>query len=142
MIGIVVAYNPMKKGTKSMKVGITVWQNRISPVFDVAKHVKVIRLDNNAVQIKDLEMTSSLPLQRAELLSNAGIKVLICGAISVPFAKMIAGRNIKVIPFIAGEFSTVLNAYLNSNLERPEFNMPGYRRQRRRRFHGGRPNGR
>ncbi len=123
-----------------MKVGITVWRNRISPVFDVAKHVKVIQLDSNALQIRDLEMTSSLPLQRAELLSNAGIKVLICGAISAPFAQMIAGRNIKVIPFIAGEFSAVLNAYLNGNLEHPDFNMPGYRRQRRRRFRGGRPN--
>ncbi len=125
-----------------MKLGITVWNNRISPLFDVAQTLKIVQIENNKItNSKDLSITPQHPLKRADVLAKAGIDVLICGAISAPFTQMLSSRNIKVIPFIAGEFEQVLHAYLHNTLDRAGFNMPGFRRQQRRRFRGGRRNG-
>jgi predicted Fe-Mo cluster-binding NifX family protein len=53
------------------------------------------------------------------------VDTLICGAISSPFARMLASSGITIIPEIAGQTEEVLNAFLKGNLFDSKFLMPG-----------------
>ncbi|MCP4748165.1 MAG: dinitrogenase iron-molybdenum cofactor biosynthesis domain-containing protein [Desulfobacteraceae bacterium] len=86
-----------------MKVALTIWGNRISPVFDSARKLLVAEVENSRAEKKqyeslDTEMISEL----TEMLTNLEINVLICGAISKRFSDIIETGGIKLIPFITG----------------------------------------
>jgi len=66
------------------------------------------------------------PFSRARKLSDLEIEVLICGAVSNPFAYIIESYGIKIIPFVAGAVDEVLDAYLTGAFSSSKFRMPGY----------------
>lgn len=109
-----------------MKVALTVWEDRISPVFDSAhilliaeiKDAEVITRHNKAFKP---EMTSHL----TEMLINFGIEVVICGAISEIPANIIEASGLTLIPFIAGNVEEVLESYAKGIQIVPTFLMPG-----------------
>lgn len=111
-----------------MKVAITVWNNRVSPVFDVARSLLVLEIENGQVVS---EITSLLDAGGANdppsVLSRLGIDTLICGAISKPLAEMINAAGIHLIPFTAGDIQDIITAFLSDDLPCPSFLMPGCR---------------
>ncbi len=122
-----------------MKIGVTVWQNRISPLFDSAQLLWLCALESDAIKnIEHRRLQTVLPGPRAEELSAAGIDVLICGAISLPYTRAIEGRGIQIVPFISGNVQHVLDAYIQNKLNQPQFFMPGCGYRRRYRLRGGR----
>jgi predicted Fe-Mo cluster-binding NifX family protein len=122
-----------------MRVALSVWENRISPVFDSTRMLLIADVENHAVTSRRYEPFSfELPLSRAAKLSDLSVKILICGAISQPLANMIEGYGIRIIPFVAGDVDQILNAYLKDILSTPNFRMPGCAARRRRRFRNGR----
>jgi len=109
-----------------MKVALTVWENRISPLFDCARTLLVVDIVDHAESSRHSEVFHhESPFSRAAKLSDLGIEVLICGAVSNLFAEIIEGHNIRIIPFIAGAVDEVLNAYLSGRLYDSKFRMPG-----------------
>ena len=87
-----------------MKVALTVWENRISPVFDSARMILVVEVESGAVVSRHYEpFGSERSFYRATKLSKLEVNVLICGAISQFYANMIEAYGIQVIPFIAGD---------------------------------------
>ncbi len=58
------------------------------------------------------------------------VDILVCGAISNVYARMIEAQGIELIAFISGEFLDVFNAYLNGTIT-VNYSMPGCRRRRR-----------
>jgi len=126
-------------GEKEMKVALTVWESRVSPVFDSARMALIAEVENAVVVNRHYEpLGSELPLSRAVKLSELGVMVLICGAISQLFADMVEAHGIRVVPFITGNVNQVLDAYLKGLLHMPSFQMPGCGMRRRKRFRGGR----
>jgi len=109
-----------------MKLGLAVWNGRISPVFDAAKHLLVLEVENGQV-VSRLEqgMGTDEPLQKAARLAELGIETLVCGAVSRPLAEMIAARGIRLIPFVAGGTEEVITAFLAGALPSPDMAMPG-----------------
>lgn len=109
-----------------MKLGLAVWNGRISPVFDAAKHLLVLEVENGQV-VSRLEhgMGTDEPLQKAARLTELGIEALVCGAVSRPLAETIAARGIRLIPFVAGGTEEVLAAFLAGALPNPDMAMPG-----------------
>ncbi len=111
-----------------MKVAITVWGNRISPVFDSAHTLLIADIENRKIikryyESFDPEISSHL-VEKLELMD---ISILICGAISDVLAEIIASSKIELIPFISGSAFSILE---NFALERPiipAFLMPGCR---------------
>jgi len=111
-----------------MKVAFTVWENRISPVFDCAQKLFIVDIIGHSVTGKDLvPFHYESPFSRATRLSDLGVKVLICGAVSDSFANMIETYGIRIIPFVAGAVEEVLDAYLMGTLSSSKFRMPGCR---------------
>ena len=112
-----------------MKLGLTVWENRISPVFDSARMLLIVDLQKRELRKKDYKLFRSvLPQCRAATLSDLHVKVLICGAISQVFTNMIEAYAIRIIPFVTGDVNKVLDAYLKGSLLNSDFQMPGCRR--------------
>jgi len=116
-----------------MKIAISYQQDRISPVFDVAARILIVDIENGQMQRRSkkyLEQSDSLA--RAKHVSQFGVQILICGAISWRLENALSAIGIRVIACICGPVEDVLKAYLNGTLSESAFTMPGGlgRRQR------------
>ena len=109
-----------------MKVALTVWENRISPLFDCARTLLIVDIADQTATGRHFESFHyESPFSRAARLSDLGVKVLICGAVSDLFASVIETHGIRIIPFVAGAVDEVLDAYLAGILSDLKFRMPG-----------------
>jgi len=120
-----------------MKMALTVWGNRISPVFDAAHMLLVVEIENTEIINKRYEpFYPELPTRLAVRLAEMNVVVLICGAISEMPANIIETNGIKLIPFITGDAHEVIDAYVKDVPFMPTFLMPGCSHKRHR--HAGR----
>ncbi len=111
-----------------MRVAIPHWQGRVSPVFDVAGNLLLVDIaDGNEQARRNLELTAEPPQIQAKVLSENGISVLICGAISRPLEMMIHSAGIEVISQTCGDVECVLSAFISGQLTGTQFLMPGCR---------------
>jgi predicted Fe-Mo cluster-binding NifX family protein len=109
-----------------MKVVLTVWESRISPVADSARQLLVVDVENRTVRGRHTEcINAESVFYRARRLSDLEVEIFICGAISDFFASLLEGYGIRLIPFICGEADEVLDAYLEDSLRSPRFVMTG-----------------
>jgi predicted Fe-Mo cluster-binding NifX family protein len=124
-----------------MKVAITVWENRISPLFDATQTLLIADIDNRVLTEKHLVSFDCIsPFARAATLEELGVGTLICGGVSDFFANLIEARNIQIIPFVAGRVDDIIDAFLKDDLCHKKFRMPGcchgqYKLKRRRNRH-------
>jgi len=120
-----------------MKAAFATWNNRIAPVFDVTREVRVVESrSGKPVGVTTEAQLDGPPLARALCLAELGVGTLVCGAISRPLWDLVANQGIRVIPFVAGDVESVVQAWLNGELVGDAFAMPGCCRRRRHRFHG------
>jgi predicted Fe-Mo cluster-binding NifX family protein len=123
-----------------MKVGISVWGEIVSPVFDVATVLLVADVNRGVVLGKTLApITGETDAQRVQSLCRARIDVLICGAVSETPASLIEASGIELIPFVRGDAEKVLRAFIKGRLAAAVNSLPGCGRQRRRRGRGSFP---
>lgn len=109
-----------------MKIAVSVWEGRVSPVFDTASRLLVLDAEETGeasrLEVFLDEQTCSRKCSRIQVL---GVEVLICGAISRYFQGILTASGIRVIPWICGAASEVVNAYMNGTLSHPRYLMPG-----------------
>jgi len=123
-----------------MKTAFAVWNKRIAPVFDVARHIHIVETESGRIVGEaQEELTDDVPARKALHLAELGIGALVCGAISRPLQEMIAAYGIRVASFVAGDLREVIAARLGGRLEKDVFAMPGCGNQglRRSRVPGG-----
>lgn len=109
-----------------MKVAITVWGNRISPVFDSANTLMIAQVDNSKIVNRIFEgFNPTITNQIASVLKNYQIDVLICGALTQRQSEIIEQSGIKLISFVSGNAEKVLNAFVKEPLMIVDFLMPG-----------------
>ena len=114
-----------------MKVAVAVWNDRISPVFDVSKRILVHTIEEGVVRSKkEHTFDSDDAAYKVQLLKALHVNTLICGAVSQQLADMIATHGIETISFVVGDTQEVIAAYLDGLLPSPELTMPGYGKQR------------
>lgn len=121
-----------------MKVALTVWEGRLSPVFDVSREAVVLTVEGGAVVGRTLErIETPTPAHKPDRLTALGVDTLLCGAISEPLHHELSSRGVEVIGFVAGEVEEVIETFLEGGLPTPELSMPGCC-GRRSRLRGGR----
>lgn len=109
-----------------MKVAVTVWEDRISPVFDVSRRLLVAEIENNEITARSYVLFDpGMPSSLSKTLAELHVSVLICGAVSQVPANIICAGGITLIPFIAGEVERVLEVYAKGDSLEPTFVMPG-----------------
>lgn len=109
-----------------MKIAITTWGNRVSPVFDAAKTLLIADIYNQSIHSKKYE--SFQPddiIALAALLNREKVTALVCGAISEPYATRLIENRIRIFAFVTGNAMDVLNCLAMHNIIKPAFMMPG-----------------
>jgi len=109
-----------------MKVAFTVWDEKISPVFDSTDTLLIVEINNNKIKKKtytDFNPKSDNDL--TEKLLDIGIDVFVCGAITQIHYSLIEACKIKLIPFIGGDAKEVIQTFVAGDSLAPTFLMPG-----------------
>ena len=122
-----------------MKAAFAHWDNRIAPVFDVARQIHLVKVESGRIVSETQEtLPDELPVQKALRLAELGVSTLVCGAISRPLYEMVSAYSIRVIPFVAGGLREVIHAWLSNSLAGDTFAMPGCCGRGRQGFRGKR----
>ncbi len=108
-----------------MNVAITVWGDRISPVFDSAQTLLVAEIREKQVIDRKIQRFQATMFSRClELLQELDVRVLICGALCEGPVRLLEFHGIEVIPFVTGEAEEILACYVQDK-DLKEFAMPG-----------------
>ena len=117
-----------------MRIALSVFEGRVSSVFDWAGHLVVYVVDPDArsptriAKIEmEMEMDDLTPEGRGRRLAELGVDTLLCGGISAPLASLVEAQGVKVIAGVVGEADAVLDAFIAGRLADPRFAMPGWR---------------
>ena len=118
------------------KVAFAFWNGRIAPVFDVARSIQLVEIeDGEIVNQRPVGVTGDLENLKAACLAELGVGTLVCGAISRPLQAMISAYGIEVIAFVAGNLQEIIQAWVCGLLaDSDAYAMPGCRRARGRRL--------
>jgi predicted Fe-Mo cluster-binding NifX family protein len=109
-----------------MRVALTVWEGRISPVFDTARSLLIVDIeDGRPVARHDEQLSAHTAHETMTRLRALGVEVLICGAVSRPLAEMIRACGIRLLPFVSGERDEVVAALIAGRIPDIAFAMPG-----------------
>ncbi len=122
-----------------MNVAISVWNGRVSPVFDASRCVLLVDTEGETIDRRGEHCFASEPgYSKIRELVNLDVDVLICGAISKRMASALAASGVGVIPWVSGGVDEVLRAFLRGTLSSDSFSMPGCRGRNRCRWGGKR----
>lgn len=113
-----------------MYLGMTVWGDRVSPVFEAAQSILLVELDSettagNHLQIFNVSSCSMIH----ELLVEQQVQVIICGAICRRSRLQLELMGVRVIGFISGKVEQILDCYVHDR-DVSAFVMPGCRTKR------------
>ncbi len=116
----------MKLKNIEKRIAITVWENRISPVFDSARTLLIAEIKDNAlVRTSYSTFDFDRPLELLQILRAGEVRIIVCGAISEGPANMLLDAGFEVISFIAGDVHRVLETLVKGDQLGEDFKMPG-----------------
>jgi len=125
----------------TQRVAATVWAERISPVFDVARRAVILTVGGGVVlERSEVELPAGPGEAKLASLSALGVGSLLCGAVSREVTGHAERLGLHLVPFLAGDAEAVIDAYLRGRLPSRAFSMPG-RRLRRHARGGGQGTG-
>jgi predicted Fe-Mo cluster-binding NifX family protein len=109
-----------------MKIAITTWGNRVSPVFDAAQTLLIADIDNQSIHNKKYESFKPDDITAlAALLNREKVTALVCGAISETYAARLVENRIRMHAFVTGNAMDILKSLASDNIIKPAFKMPG-----------------
>jgi predicted Fe-Mo cluster-binding NifX family protein len=115
-----------------MKIAIPEYQGRVAPVFDTCRRILIFKWDESRADLI-LEQDWSTASRRGKVfrLKKMEVDVLLCGAISSEIEDWVYALGISLVAWLAGDVPTILKAYGDGCVMRPEYAMPGTRVCRR-----------
>jgi predicted Fe-Mo cluster-binding NifX family protein len=115
-----------------MRIGIPIWEDKVSPVLDTALKLQVVEVQNRRVASRTLYHMDEHDLKRrCARIRGLNIDIIICGAVSHPFLRLLMASGIDVIREISGSAEDILETYLKGDLFDSHFIMPWCKRNRR-----------
>jgi predicted Fe-Mo cluster-binding NifX family protein len=112
-----------------MRIAIPVWEGQVSPVFDVAKTIRVTDIDCTKAAVTGSEKHPLKPTHPVATLVGLGVEALVCSAISAPLETALAASGIEVISDICGSPDEIIGALITGDLELRRFRSPGSRHE-------------
>jgi predicted Fe-Mo cluster-binding NifX family protein len=107
-------------------IAIPVWQERVSPVFDTAARVLIVRRQRGVeMDRREIALDVLSADARARALAQWGVQALLCGAISEPMLRALHGVGVQVMPNLCGDVNAVLRAFCRRRRRWTKFLMPG-----------------
>ena len=112
-----------------MKIAIPVWDERVSPVFDVARSIRIVDIvDGAVVDVSNRELESE---QRTATLIKLGVDLVVCSAISIPLESTLWVSGVEVIPDTCGGAGEIIQALASGDRTLKRFRSPGNNRRHR-----------
>jgi predicted Fe-Mo cluster-binding NifX family protein len=108
-----------------MKVAIPVWNGRVSPVFDVAKEIRVAQIDLQLGEVLGDSTHALNSTRRASTLADLGVNTLVCSAVSPPLEAALWVLGVEVISDVCGSPDEILQALAAGDTELDGFRTPG-----------------
>jgi len=109
-----------------MKTAFSVWEQRIAPVFDTSRQIHLVESEGSRITAENEYLVSGNAVpQKVKWLARQGVSTLVCGAVSRPLQEQLFAAGIKVVPFVAGDLSRVIQALFDGSLKGSAFMMPG-----------------
>jgi predicted Fe-Mo cluster-binding NifX family protein len=123
-----------------MNVAIPIYEDTVSPRFDLATELLIMTLENSKVQSeKRISIQGLYPLHILKTIIEEKINVVLCGAVNGFCLRFLGCNGIEVIPGLVGKIDAIKDGYLKGELQ-PEMFFWGWRgRGRGRRRSGGCP---
>jgi predicted Fe-Mo cluster-binding NifX family protein len=115
------------------------WQDRVSPVLDTADNFLIADIRAaDRIERERINLAGKSYAEKARVLRERGVNVLLCGAISDYCRGIFVFGGIEVIAWLRGTIDRLIEAYVSGGLNEATFVMPGCcgRRRRRRRRKG------
>jgi predicted Fe-Mo cluster-binding NifX family protein len=122
-----------------MRIGVPIWNGRVSPVLDAAEQMLVVEIGTGGSTTRRAVLLSprSLPAQAARI-GELSLDTLVCGAVSRVLAEMLESSGLRLVPWVAGDLEEVLSAVETGELGNRRYSMPGCCGRRGRARHGRR----
>ena len=96
-----------------MIVAIPVFGSEVSPRFDCAKEIMLIRIEGGKIMDrKNVAVVEISPLHIVKVLSAWKVQQVICGGIDDFSNRMLKGLGIRVSPWVSGNASQALEDFL------------------------------
>jgi predicted Fe-Mo cluster-binding NifX family protein len=109
-----------------VKLAITVWNERIAPVFDSAGRAVILEVCRRSVKERyEVDLVRQNTAAKIAELRKEGVGLIICGALSREAEAMILEQEMLVLPFVAGSLDAVIKAWIERQLNNDDFSMPG-----------------
>jgi predicted Fe-Mo cluster-binding NifX family protein len=116
----------MERPPRHQKIAVTVWGERISPVFDAARTLLIVEIVDQEVRYGiRLNFVPERVAELVRILQSQQVTLLICGAVSAQPAAMLEAGGIELVSFVAGEVGHVLAGCVRGGAWASEFRMPG-----------------
>jgi predicted Fe-Mo cluster-binding NifX family protein len=108
------------------RAAFSCWNGRIAPLFDTARELHVVETEGERIVSRADDSLPAGPAgRRASRLAALGVETLVCGAISRATREAVVSLGVRVVSFVSGDRDEVVRAWLEGDLERPAFTMPG-----------------
>jgi predicted Fe-Mo cluster-binding NifX family protein len=106
----------------------------MAPVFDTARDFLVVEVgeDGRVAGRQEVRIEAADIREKIGLLKRSGMGTLVCGAISRLAQEMAAAEGVELLSFVAGDVERVIEGWLNNDLGKESFAMPGCCGRRRR----------
>ncbi|TCS40368.1 NifB/NifX family molybdenum-iron cluster-binding protein [Reinekea marinisedimentorum] len=109
-----------------MKVAITVWQQRVSPVFDVSANLLMLSLhDGKIADEQAIPLPTSGPAAKLAFIAALQPDVLICGAMSAQIQHVAETHPWQLYAFMKGSVRRVMRALIAGGVLADDFSLPG-----------------
>ncbi|MDT8378137.1 MAG: NifB/NifX family molybdenum-iron cluster-binding protein [Desulfotignum sp.] len=110
-----------------MKLAVTVWGNRISPVFDAASTLLVAEIKNKKIAGQYYTaFDPQSPVDLIHTLKKNHVAILVCGAISKTPASLILDQQIHLISLVTGNVRQFLDSFALKQTVGKKYRMPGF----------------
>jgi len=107
-----------------MRIAIPVWNDRVSPVFDVSRSIRVVDIASGKIT-REAEHTLENE-SRASKLVTLGVDLLICSAISIPLEATMWVFGIEVLSDTCGSVEEIVDTFVAGDTELRRFRSPGH----------------
>ena len=106
---------------------MTVWGDRISPLFDVSQRALLLTIRGGRVAAQEeVALPPGTGEEKLAFIRRLRADTLLCGAVSRVVAAHAVKLGLRLIPFVAGQVVVVLSAYTAGQLPNEELSMPGW----------------
>jgi hypothetical protein len=109
-----------------MKVAMTVWQQRVSPVFDVSGHLLLLSIKYGKVDSEQLyQLKAADPGEKLSFIYSLRPQILICGAMSAEVQQVAETYPWQLYVFMKGSVRRMMRALIAEGVLDDDFVLPG-----------------